>query len=204
MVAINVVVEGRTDLHVIKRILGYVGHAVGKVKDDKSKPQLPAEIGKYEQAAQYANWLVLLDLDHDAECAATYRQSLVPSPQSPLQLRIAVRTIESWIMADRERLAAYLKVSMQKIPAYPDMVDNPKAALFEVIGTSRDRRLIADMLPRQRIGKLEGSNYEERIAEFINHDKHPWRPEVAAQNSDSLARCIRALQNWQPIPKDSP
>ncbi|HUN08312.1 MAG TPA: DUF4276 family protein [Aggregatilineales bacterium] len=204
MVAINIVVEGRTDLHVMRRIFHYVGHEIGKVRDDKSKPGLLTDIRKYEQAARYVTWLMLLDLDQDAACGAAYRQSLVSDPQSPLILRIAVRTIEAWIMADREHLAAFLKVSMQKIPAYPDSVEYPKKTLIEVVRTSRDKKLIADMVPLQSIGKLEGPNYEARIAEFMNHDKYPWRPEVAAQHSDSLARCIRSLKNWQPISKDSP
>ena len=48
------------------------------------------------------------------------------------------------------------------------------------------------MLPT-RNGKLKvGPLYATRISEYT---QFYWRPEVAAQRSDSLARCIRALEN---------
>jgi hypothetical protein len=204
MFPVQVVVEGLTDEYVVRTILKYAGLICEKVQH-KSKPQLPMSITRYNQAAQYRNWLVVLDLDHDAACAVTYRQRLLAHQTPGFQLRIAVRAIEAWLLADQERIAAYLGVSRQRIPVYPDQLDNPKATLIELVRHSPNKKLREDMAtPPDKHPNQIGPGYAARILEFVEHAEDLWRPDVAAENSDSLARCIRALQNWQPIPKDSP
>lgn len=115
-------------------------------------------------------------------------------------MRIAVRAIESWLLADQERLAEFLGISVQRLPSYPDQLNDPKATLLELVKHSPKKKLREDMLPLtdKLKGKI-GPGYTGRILEFVEHSPKPWRPEVAAQHSDSLSRCIRALKNWQPV-----
>lgn len=87
---INIAVEGVTDERVIRKILEHLSLACGLVRGRKGKNHLLREIGKYNQAAQFSRWLVVIDLDHEA-CAVTYRNTILPEPSDNMLLRIAVR-----------------------------------------------------------------------------------------------------------------
>jgi len=133
-----VAIEGLTDEYVVRRILQFSGLTCGYVRGLAGKPALVANLQKYNQAARFANWFVLLDLDQDADCAPTYIQSLLAKRAEGLLLRIPV----------------------------------------------------------------VGPGYSSRILEFVEQSRNQWRPEVAIENSDSLRRCIAALQNWKLIGAD--
>ena len=65
--------------------------------------------------------LMLTDLD-TAQCPMTLieawsRNNVVPNR---LIIRVAVRQIESWLLADRESIANLLKVSLRRLPGNPD------------------------------------------------------------------------------------
>jgi hypothetical protein len=51
-----------------------------------------------------------------------------------------------------------------------------------------------DIVPRQGSGSRVGPGYAGRLIEFVMTAEHRWRPGIAAQRSDSLWRCIEALQ----------
>jgi hypothetical protein len=114
-------------------------------------------------------------------------------------LRIPVRAIEAWLMGDRERLAGFLNISVDLIPLNPDIETNPKTTLINLARRCRKTALREDIVPRAGSGAPVGPGYTGRIQEFVLQSKHRWRPEVAAESSDSLKRCIKALQNWKLI-----
>jgi hypothetical protein len=51
------------------------------------------------------------------------------------------------------------------------------------------------MVPRHKSGRKVGPAYTPRLIEFITDTKNGWRPDVAAQFSDSLDRCIRSIKS---------
>jgi hypothetical protein len=197
--SINVAVEGLTDLYVVESILESVDLSVGLVRGQKGKNHLVGELPRYNQAANFANWVVILDLDQDAECAAAYVQSLLPTPATNMKLRIAVRAIEAWLMTDREHFSKYLNIAVENVPSNPDDEANPKTTLLDLVRRSRKTALHKDMLPREGSGRQVGEGYVTRIAEFVNHPDYAWRPNIAAENSDSLKRCLEALRSWKII-----
>jgi hypothetical protein len=197
--SVNLVVEGFTDEIVIRRIVEYANLRCGTVKRMGGKQPLLTELPKFNQAAQFMDWLVVLDLDHDADCAPTYIQTLLPNPSRGIVLRIAVREIEAWLLADRESLSAFLGISVANIPINPDIEDDPKLTLINLARRSRKTRLREDIVPRPNSGASVGAGYPTRIQEFVEYAKNRWRPEVAQANSDSLRRAIAALKNWQLI-----
>lgn len=197
--SINVVVEGITDFYVVKSIFDAVNLPIGLVRGQKGKNYLLKELAKYNQAANFANWVVTIDLDQDADCAVSYIQSILSAPSTGMKLRIAVREIEAWLMADREHLAKYLNIAVENIPLNPDEDADPKATLLDLVKRSRKTSLQKDMLPRKGSGRKVGEGYVSRIAEFVNHPDYAWRPDVAAENSDSLNRCLNALRSWKLI-----
>jgi hypothetical protein len=67
--------------------------------------------------------------------------------------------------------------------------------MFDLIRRGKGRTALQrDMLPGA--GASIGAGYTARIREFVTHSTYPWRPDVAAASSESLARCIHALQKW--------
>lgn len=193
-VLVNLVVEGLTDEAVMRRVLKHVNITNVTLRANQGKAYLLNKLKSFNEAAQYANWLVIIDLDSDADCAPSYLRKILPDPASGMMFRISVRAIESWIMADREQLARYLKISDTNIPYDPDLEINPKQTLVNIVRSKcRNRAIIKDIVPRPNSGRSVGPGYSTRVLEFMEF----WRPDIAAQNSDSLRRCIEALKAWQ-------
>ena len=144
---------------------------------------------------RFAPWLAVVDLDQDEDCAPDFIHDVLPSPARGMQLRVAVRAIEAWLLADVERLAAFLRIPRARVPLNPDLEPDPKSALIALARRSRNRAMRADIVPRQGSGARVGPGYTGRMIEFVRGAAHPWRPEAAVQRSDSLRRCVMALRS---------
>ncbi len=92
---LTIVVEGISDEAIVRELCLVANVAVGSVHIRRGKDQLDERIAGYNAAAQYAPWLVVRDLNSDAECAPELREKLLPAPAKYMHLRIPVRTIES-------------------------------------------------------------------------------------------------------------
>ena len=123
---VNVLVEGITDEAVVCRLLEYVGLTCGTVYGKRGRDYILERISKYNQAAHFAPWLVVVDLEQYPGCAPDFVRSVLPNPASGMRFRIAVRAIEAWLLSDAERLAAFLSISVTKIPSNPDAEPEPK------------------------------------------------------------------------------
>src|SRR5262249_40140468 len=143
------------------------------------------------RAARRTCWLVLVDLDQDATCAPEALRTWMPSPAPGMCLRIAVRAVESWILADHERLASFLAVSRGLIPRDPDRLGAPKRQLVDLARQSRSGDIREDLVPRPGSGRAVGAAYASRLIEFVGKS---WRPRTAAQRSDSLRRCLQGIR----------
>lgn len=99
-VVINAAVEGPTDEAIAMRLICHVGAKAGTVYGKKGKSHLRDNVRGYNSAARHAPWLVLVDLDHNPECAPPLKTAWLPNPPPRLCFRIAVRAVESWLLAD--------------------------------------------------------------------------------------------------------
>jgi hypothetical protein len=92
---------------------------------------LKANISKFQRASRQMPYFVLTDLDQ-YPCATALKEdwNIVATPRN-FMLRIAVRSIESWLVADRKNFADFLGISIQKLPLNPDDEINPKRLLIE-------------------------------------------------------------------------
>jgi len=189
--SVNLVVEGDTDVPVARKIIEHVGLTVGDIHDKGGKAGIDGRLRGYLAAARHAPWLVLRDLDRDAPCApALLRRLSVPSDGLAC-VRIPVRAIEAWVLADSERVASFLGVRRNLVPAKPDTLIDPKRSLVDLAQQSSKRTVKKGMVPRPGSGRRIGPLYEQLLIELgIEH----WRPEVARKASPSLDRCIKALQ----------
>ena len=74
-----------------------------------------AELNRSAKGPPYV--FMFTDLDSPGSCAPELIQSWVKAPLNPgFFLRVAVMEVESWIMADRDALAAFLSIPVGRIP----------------------------------------------------------------------------------------
>lgn len=138
--------------------------------------------------------MVLVDLDLD-QCAPDLVSQHLPAPSNGMRFRVAVRAIESWLLADSERLAEYFGIRRDLIPDDPDDEQDPKQTVLFLAGRSRRQDIRRDLLPTQGSTARVGKAYNSRLTEFVQHAEVPWRPAVAATRSRSLNRCLMRLRS---------
>ena len=136
----------------------------------------------------------LTDLD-DRECAASLIRDWFDIPNDdevalPAELifRVAVREVESWLLADRAAWAKHVGISAGNFSTVPDDLDDPKQHLLNVVRRKGTRKIHREMLPE---GTAHiGPRYNEVLCDFV---EKTWSPERAAQHSPSLRRAMNAL-----------
>ncbi|MBI3047505.1 MAG: hypothetical protein HYY76_04260 [Acidobacteria bacterium] len=188
---ISAAAEGIVDEAVARTVIAHAGATVGDIYGKQGKAYLRQKITGYNNAAQRSPWLVLVDLNREEECAPPLVSAWLPQPAARLCLRVAVRKIEAWLMADSERLARFLGVSRTKIPTNPEELEDPKTAMVNLARVSRRAAIRQDMSPRAGSGRPVGPAYSSRLIEFASSS---WRPKVAAARSPSLRRAIDCLK----------
>ena len=87
------------DQAVVQKLVHYAGGRVGQIYGRNGKPALRAKIRGYNNAARRAPWVVLVDLDSDADCAPPLLHEWLTEPAPNICVRIAVRGVEAWLMA---------------------------------------------------------------------------------------------------------
>lgn len=183
---VSVVVEGTSDAVVATRILDSCGCEVHSVYGQTGCHFIDENIARYNQAARFAPWFVIRDLD-TAECAADLARDLLDAPARWMRFRIAVREIEAWLLADRVAVAGYLGVRVNRVPNDPDALADPKRSLVNLARRSRRRAIREDMVPEPGVTATVGPGYVARISEFA---REYWRPNVARTISASLDDCL--------------
>jgi hypothetical protein len=190
-VFVTAAVEGMPDEAALRKLCRIVGAELGDVFGRSGKGFILERINGYNNSARYRHWVVLVDLDNDYLCPPPAIQSWLVDPAPLMCFRIAVRELEAWLLADRESIAEFLRVRQDIVPEIPDELPDPKLALINLARRSHSRGIREDMVPDRAAGQSEGPAYTSRLLEFISRD---WRPEIAAEHSLSLNRCIAALR----------
>ena len=189
-IVFSATVEGTTDEAVLRRVVEHLGATLGPVYGKTGKASLLKQLHSYNQAAQFWPWIVLVDLDQDAECAPPARAQWLPDPASRMCFRIAVREVESWLLADRETLADFLGIALSRVPTIPENLDDPKAVLVNLARSSRRRDIRVDMVPRPESGRQVGPAYASRLIEYA---QGPWRP---MSPPNMLTACNGSASGW--------
>lgn len=199
VVAVSGAVEGLVDEAVVERLVEDVGAFPGPVHGKNGKPRLRARINGYNDAARFSPWIVLVDLDQEADCAPPLVRAWLPAPAPQMCFRVAVREVEAWLLADRARIARFLSVRAADVSGDPEALPDPKLALVDLARRSRRREIREDMVPRPGSGRAVGPVYTSRLIEFVTDRQRGWRPSIAARSADSLARCIQRLRSMVEI-----
>ena len=107
-------------------------------------------------------------------------------------LRLAVEEAESWLLADKSGFADFLAIPLNKVPAHPDALPNPKQTILTLANKSK-KRLLKDEMVSPFDKNRQGSGYNTHLTRFV---RDHWNVELAASSSPSLARAlprVRAL-----------
>jgi hypothetical protein len=134
--------------------------------------------------------LLLTDLDNE-RCPATLigawsRNDAVPDH---LLFRVAVRQVESWLLADREGVAGLLGVGLGRLPRRPDDLVDAKRSFLR-LARHAPRRIREDLLAEQGATAGQGLGYNALLCDFV---RNQWNPARAATLSDSLDRARSRL-----------
>jgi hypothetical protein len=146
---------------------------------------LRSRMRNFCQIAQRTPVLLLTDLDAE-DCPATLIEDWSRKDTIPKQLlfRVAVRQVESWLLADREGMARLLKVSERRLPRDPDDLPDAKRVLLQL--AQRAPRAIREYLVAESgATAAQGLGYNAVLTNFVRTN---WDPARAEHCSNSLAR----------------
>lgn len=196
-IQVNLIAEGPLDEQVLRQlVLQMAPHLqAGSCFGKRGREWLKANLPKYNQAAKNWPFVTLADLEQD-DCPPALLQLWFPHGINPnMRPRIAVRMVESWLLADREVLAQFLGIAVHHIPHQPDNEANPKQVMVSLARRSRSRIIREDMIPPPNTPGHVGKNYRGRLEQFVIES---WRAERAQNHSPSLRRAIRSLEQFHP------
>lgn len=195
MIQLNIVYEDELSEAIMKRLLSFFPNKyfVSESYNKRGFAAIKRDLRSYNQAAQYTPFFILTDLDQN-ECPPTLIREWVTFNWHPhLIFRVAVRESESWVMADRQGFAKFAAVALKHVPDNPDILNDPKATLFEIIKRSKKRELREDVLPRYEDDRM-GPNYNGALSSFVMQS---WDVKNAIQFSPSLKRAYNHLHIFQ-------
>ncbi len=192
-------VEGDVDESALRVLLRSENIFIGGIFGKKGKDFLRNKVRNYNNAARFSNWVILVDLDQEQQCAPELVVNWLPQQSPYMFLRVVVRSIESWLLADKERIARFLVVPVRDVPDNPENLDDSKLSMINLARKSKSRAVREDMIPREGSGRKVGPAYNSRLIEFIQDSRKGWRPDVAANNADSLQRCLRVITGLRTV-----
>lgn len=152
---------------------------------------LKAKLGSFCELAKRQPLLLITDLDR-AECPASLISRWTGDKSLPNKLvfRVAVREIESWLLADHDGMRKLLKKGAAKLPDDADALADPKRFLLRCAERApRDVRF--DLLAQSGAIASQGLGYNQRMGDFVRNE---WNPQRAAACSNSLSRAILRLK----------
>lgn len=152
----------------------------------KKKLSVFCEIAKREPV------LLITDLDQSRCPSALIASWMVDvKPPQDFIFRVAIREIESWLLADQRAIRKIIGAQASTLPRNLDDIDNPKDLLLRLVERGAARDVKRDLLIKRGEVAAQGLGYNDRLCKHIEAE---WNPERAAQRSDSLERMLRRLK----------
>ena len=162
---------------------------VTSVLKKRGKTWLRSRIQSLSEVAHVLRVFLLVDLDDDNCPPDLIADWLGPHSPQYLDIRVAVREVEAWLLADRQRLADFLSVSVARIPRDPETVNDPKECLLR-LALRAPRRLRNDLVFGENGNVRQGPGYNQLLSSFVAKE---WSPQNAALHPRSLDRAIQSV-----------
>ena len=158
----------------------------------------------YDKIALYSEpMLVITDLDNPRLCLIHFLSEWCQGLQMPptFVFRIAVTEIESWLLADRDRIAQWLGISQTLRPRKPEDVEHPKEYLVRLASRSRYRKIREAIVPATQSTRSTGPGYINTSAHSLAIYGTPENARIAAPSLDrAIDRIVKLPTNPQPPP----
>ena len=157
--------------------------SVYRDKNSRGCGNLKNKTPNYDQmGAKGLPVLMLTDLDADPCPSGKIADWLGRAPSRGFLFRICVREVEAWLLADREAMAGFLKISEDKLPYAPERLADPKASLIK-LAKAAPRKIRMGLTP---IGSAKiGPEYNDLLSGFIAKS---WSIDRAVTRAPSLQR----------------
>lgn len=197
-IKVSLIAEGPLDEQVLRQLLiQSAPHLLpGVCHGKKGRIWLNTNLINFNKAAHSWPFVSLGDLEHD-ECPPTLLSLWYPNGKhGNIQSRIAVRMVESWLLADREAIAQFLGVALHHIPHSPEDEINPKLVMVNLARRSRYRIIKEDMVPPINSSGSVGKNYRGQLEKFV---VEKWQAKRAQNCSPSLQHAVRSLKHFHPV-----
>jgi hypothetical protein len=189
--------EGETDTTVARRLIEHVRAEPGRNWLDRRAPRgkqaLDRRLPGFAVAATHGGRILILrDFDSEAGCVGELVARLLPCRPTMLLLRIAVRAVEAWMMADRKGLADALRVTESTIPHEPEKLVQPKVAML-LLGRASRSRAVRDV--------FHGS-WQEQAGWLIEFAEEHWSVARACASgaAPSLTRAVDRVATLARVP----
>ena len=195
MITLNLVFEDILSEQVMFRILerfgnkyfianSYAGNGSGYIKKG---------ISGFNQASKFNPFFVLTDLDTYLCPSGLINDWLKVQKESNLIFRVAIREVESWLLADRKGISDFMGVDLKQIPIRSELLTDPKRSLISIATISKKRNIREDLVPKNNNATI-GPNYNGRLTNFVLNF---WSIDDAMKNSTSLARAVACIEKFQ-------
>jgi hypothetical protein len=156
---------------------------------------LRANVQAFNGAAAKTPHLLLTDLDLAACAPELIREWHASSLHSNFLLRVAVREVEAWLLADAANMADYLGLAPNHFPASAETVANPKEEIVRLARLSIDAEVRQNLVPRPGSTAKTGRLFNRSLIGFV---RDLWDIDAAGANANSLARALKALRTFKP------
>ncbi len=196
-IPVNLATEDElSEVTLFKILAGIDRYAVGTAYRRGGFGYLRRTICGWNSAAKGIPFVVLTDLD-TLECPAKLINDWLPVPKHPnLLFRIAVREVESWLLADPGNLSEFLTVQKALLPTETDALADPKAAIVNLARQSRSKAIRDRIVPRRGSTAKQGPDYNGCLGSFV---RGSWDVNAAKGNSPSLAKTVDRLASFSPV-----
>jgi hypothetical protein len=205
--AFYIAVEDDLSDAVLRRLLEHVRrgfqvrarYPLPKLPHMKPQPSgygyLRTNVQAFNKAATRAPHLLLTDLDVAVCAPELIQQWLGGTPHPNFVLRVAVREVEAWLLADPDNMADFLRLTPKDLPSNVETVAHPKEEIVRLAALSPDAEIRESLVPRASSTATTGRLFTRCLTGYV---RNLWDIDAAARNADSLLRTLRALRSFRP------
>ncbi len=193
---INIICEDSLHVAVIRRLIDIYNPSlrINVINKLGSRSEIEKRIVIYNGSPEDVSYFIMIDLDSD-QCAPALINKLLPrGVNSNNIVRIAVRQIESWLLADSKNLSSYFGIKNSLIPNNTDMLSNSKNFLIEIAKQSNRSIIKCNIVPDSAGTAKQGPDYNYPLIIFI---LEKWDPNAGMIKSDSLKKAIDAVRRFK-------